>query len=216
MIFNKHLELKGKHALISPSKYYQLKYDVDSIPDKLNSVYASDIGTVVHSSAALNIEKCHKIKTKSGSIDIILNALWNAGIPDWAIRLADVEKIAETFSLYVNDSINFSMEPEVVLKYTDNCFGTADAISYFSDDRLLRIHDLKTGNIPAHFEQLEEYAALFCYEYGIDPKDIQTELRIYQTGEVFIMNPGFKDIRAVMEKLKELDAAILEVKDYIP
>ena len=74
MIFNKHLELKGKHALISPSKYYQLKYDVDSIPDKLNSVYASDIGTVVHSSAALNIEKCHKIKTKSGSIDIILNA----------------------------------------------------------------------------------------------------------------------------------------------
>ena len=69
------------------------------------------------------------------------------------------------------------MTPEQILFYSDNCFGTADAIAFRGD--LLRIHDLKTGAIPAHMEQLEVYAALFCLEYKIKPADIRMELRLY-------------------------------------
>ena len=43
----------------------------------------------------------------------------------------------------------------MVLYYSENCFGTADVIS-FNDD-LLRIHDLKTGAVPARMEQLFIY-----------------------------------------------------------
>lgn len=63
--------------------------------------------------------------------------------------------------MYVNDAIGFKMTPEQPLFYSENCFGTADAISY--RNKLLRIHDLKTGLIPAHMEQLMIYAALFVW-----------------------------------------------------
>ena len=76
-------------------------------------------------------------------------------------------------------SIGFKLTPEQVLYYSSNCFGTADAISF--KDKFLRIHDLKTGVIPAHVEQLEIYAALFCLEYKVKPQDIGMELRLYQT-----------------------------------
>lgn len=49
--------------------------------------------------------------------------------------------------MYVNDAIGYKMTPEQTLFYSENCFGTADSISYRSG--LLRIHDLKTGVIPA-------------------------------------------------------------------
>lgn len=76
------------------------------------------------------------------------------------------------------------MTPEQVLYYSENCFGTADAISFRNN--FLRIHDLKTGVVPAHMEQLEIYAALFCLEYRVKPMDISMELRIYQNDDVLI------------------------------
>lgn len=69
----------------------------------------------------------------------------------------------KTLNSYVNDAIGFRMTPEQVLCYSENCFGTADSIC-FRDD-ILRIHDLKTGIVPAHMEQLLIYDALFCLEY---------------------------------------------------
>ena len=70
-------------------------------------------------------------------------------------------KSQKTLNMYVNDAIGFKMVPEQPLFYSENCFGTTDAIAF--RNRMLRIHDLKTGVIPAHMEQLEIYAALFVW-----------------------------------------------------
>ncbi len=64
-------------------------------------------------------------------------------------------------AIYINDCIRFGMYPEVVLYYSDNCFGTADAIAFRYNK--LRISDLKTGVSPTSIHQLEIYAALFCW-----------------------------------------------------
>jgi hypothetical protein len=45
--------------------------------------------------------------------------------------------------MYINQCLQFQMQPEVVLFYSPNAYGTADAISYRY--RRLRISDLKTG-----------------------------------------------------------------------
>lgn len=105
--------------------------------------------------------------------------------------------------MYVNDAIGFKMKPEQVLYYSDNCFGTADAIIFRNN--LLRIHDLKTGVTKAHMEQLEIYAALFCLEYKIKPGDIEMELRIYQNDEVLYHNPTAEDILPIMDKIVHWD-----------
>ena len=103
------------------------------------------------------------------------------------------------------------MIPEQVLYYSENCFGTADAICF--RNRLLRIHDLKTGIIPAHMEQLEIYAALFCLEYKFKPSDIDIELRIYQHDEVLCHNPSVEEIVQIMDKIIAFDKAINKVKE---
>lgn len=107
---------------------------------------------------------------------------------------------SRTMCSYVNDAIGFRMKPEQILAYNDICFGTADAISFRNN--MLRIHDLKTGTMPAHMEQLYIYAAMFCLEYGYRPSDIQVETRIYQNDDIVIANPGPDVIVPVMDKIK--------------
>lgn len=116
----------------------------------------------------------------------------------------------KTLNNYVNDAIGFRMTPEQVLYFSENCFGTADSIC-FRDD-ILRIHDLKTGVIPAHMEQLYIYDALFCLEYRIKPKNIQIENRIYQSDDILIANPGEEEIEPIMEKIREFDPIIAKLK----
>ena len=102
------------------------------------------------------------------------------------------------------------MIPEKILYYSENCFGTADAISF--KNGLLRIHDLKTGVIPAHIEQLLIYASLFCLEYRMNPSDIDIELRIYQNDEVVIHIPEADEIVPIMDKIKTFDRIINDIK----
>ena len=120
-------------------------------------------------------------------------------------------KSQKTLNMYVNDAIGYKMTPEQVLFYSENCFGTADSISYRSG--LLRIHDLKTGVIPAHMEQLMIYAALFCLEYKVKPADIDMELRIYQNNEVLYHNPTAEDIVPIMDKIITFDKVIRKIKE---
>lgn len=108
-------------------------------------------------------------------------------------------KQQKTLNMYVNDAIGFKMKPEQVLYYSHNCFGTADSISF--KNNLLRIHDLKTGEIPAHMEQLYIYDALFCLEYGYKPGDIQFENRIYQNNEILIATPEADIVAPIMDKI---------------
>ena len=119
-------------------------------------------------------------------------------------------KSKKTLNMYVNDAIGYRMTPEQFLYYSYNCSGTADSISF--KDGLLRIHDLKTGVTPAHMEQLEIYAALFCLEYKIKPADIDIELRIYQSDDIMIFNPTVEDIVPIMDKIITSDKIISKIK----
>ena len=57
MSFNKHLELEGKHALLSPSKYHWLNYNDDDLLSAYKSSYAQAIGTSLHELAAKPLSK---------------------------------------------------------------------------------------------------------------------------------------------------------------
>lgn len=116
------------------------------------------------------------------------------------IRLRQkLPKSKKTLNMYVNDAIGFRMTPEQVLYYSKYCFGTTDAISF--RDNMLRIHDFKSGTVPAHMEQLEVYAALFCLEYDVKPDDIKIELRIYQNNDILIMEPDPAEINMIIDKI---------------
>jgi hypothetical protein len=112
--------------------------------------------------------------------------------------------------MYINDSINYGMTCEQVLYYSENCFGTADAISF--KYKTLRIFDLKTGMIPGSVHQLEIYAALFCLEYEMNPYDIKIELRIYQDNEIIVYDADPDDIAFIMEKIEEFDKQITQLR----
>lgn len=117
---------------------------------------------------------------------------------------------AITFNNYVNDAIGYHMRPEKVLYYSDLCFGTTDAIAFKKN--FLRIHDLKTGRIPAHMDQLMVYAALFCLEYGIKPRELDgCELRIYQNDDILIRNPDAHDILPVMDRIVHCDNLLSKI-----
>ena len=117
----------------------------------------------------------------------------------------------KTIYAYVNDAIGFKMETEVVLYYSDRFFGTADAICFRNGK--LRIHDLKTGVTPAKIEQLMVYAAIFCLEYKIKPKDIEIELRIYQNDEIHPCHPTADEIEDIMHKIVHLDKLLQEFEE---
>lgn len=174
MKFNKHWELEGKHAFLSASKYHWINYDTDRLILAYNNFRAKERGTRLHEFA------CDAIKL--------------------GVKLSNSKR---TLNRYVNDAIGFGMTPELILYYSDNCFGTADSISF--DNNVLRIHDLKTGNIPASFRQLEVYAALFCLEYDVNPSEIDIYLRIYQSDEVLEETPDPIEIIGIMETVIEFD-----------
>lgn len=119
-------------------------------------------------------------------------------------------KSEKTLNRYVNDAIGYKMVPEQILYYSENCFGTADTIIFRNG--LLRIHDLKTGITPAHMEQLEIYAALFCLEYEMKPSDINMELRLYQNNEVIYHEPTVDEIVPIMDKIISFDKIISKIK----
>lgn len=123
------------------------------------------------------------------------------------LKLAHHKK---ALNMFVNDAIGYKMTPEQVLFYSHNSFGTADAISF--KDGLLRIFDLKTGITKPSFKQLDIYVALFCLEYGVDPKTIKVEERLYQGNgfEVSIPDPLY--IQDIMDKIIEFDIILENIK----
>lgn len=116
----------------------------------------------------------------------------------------------KTLNAYVNDAIGYHMTPEQPLYYSKFCFGTADAISF--KDGFLRIHDLKTGVIPASMEQLMIYTALFCLEYDYKPSEISAELRIYQSDDIRIHEPAVDEIAPIMDKIVVFDKILTKME----
>ena len=105
------------------------------------------------------------------------------------------------------------MSPEVILFYSQNAFGTADAISFSEDTKILRIHDLKTGVVPGKMQQVDIYAALFCLEYKIKPENIVIILRIYQNDELVEWSPETESIEYIMRTIVEYDRLIQEINE---
>lgn len=182
MIWNKHLNLEGSHAFLGASKYHWINYDDEKIAESYTKFKAVQKGTELHEFAA----QCIKLDQR-------------------------LPRSHKTLNMYVNDAIGYGMRPEQVLYYSDNCFGTADSI-ILEKKGLLRIHDLKTGLIPAHMEQLEVYAALFCLEYKYKPSEIEMELRIYQNDEILVMRPTVEDIAPIMDQIITADKIIERLK----
>ena len=126
-----------------------------------------------------------------------------------AIRLGiRLQKSNRTINRYVNDAIGFRMQAEIVLYYSDHFFGTADAISF--RNKTLRIHDLKTGK-SGHVEQLRIYAAFFCLEYKVDPKDIDIVLRLYKEDDYEEEQPDAQQIIEIMERVRFIDKMVNKI-----
>ena len=202
MIFEKHSELRGKHATLAPSQPHWLRYSEEQLYQKYASGYAQSMGTSLHELAETLIR--NNLKLKKNDELVVLSHLLNDGIPR---NVIDIERIYGNLRNYVNDSIGFKLTPEQILYYSPYCFGTADAISFRNN--FLRIHDLKTGTLPAKMEQLLVYAALFCLEYKIKPGEIDVELRIYRNDEILHHEPTAEDILPVMDAIVQ-NSRILE------
>lgn len=119
--------------------------------------------------------------------------------------------LLETLRNYINDAISYKMTAEQPLYYSENCFGTADAICF--ENNFLRIHDLKTGENPTSISQLMVYAALFCLEYHMDPQQVEMELRIYQSNTINVSTPDPDEIIRIIGKIVEFDKIISRIKE---
>lgn len=179
MSFKKNSKFIGQHALLSPSNYHWLEYD----EDKLRRWY-------FQKQQAVRGDKLHAYAQQ-------------------AIELGQRQPDnGTTVATYINDAIGHRMTPEVPLYYSDDCFGTADALG-FREERwhsvlinTLRVSDLKTGINPAEMKQLKIYAAIFCFEYGLSPLEICIVLRIYQNDAIEELIADEAEILTVMERIK--------------
>lgn len=185
MNWNDHSKLKGLHANLGGSNYHWINYDDKRFITVFTNLLAKERGTRLHALAC----ECIKLKIRQRSVN-------------------------KTFNMYVNDCIGFGMEPEVVLFYSPNVFGTADAIS-FKDD-ILRISDLKTGLAPAKMDQLEIYAAIFCLEYHYRPHNLKgIVLSLYQNNEIQTMEADFDRIQGIMDKAVHFDKVLGDLKENL-
>lgn len=186
MRFQPHFELQGRHAVMAPSNHHWTNYDEEKMQKSIFTMQAARLGDKKHALAAQLISL--------------------------RVKLPEYRK---TMNLYVNDAIGYGMTPEQPLYYSDNCFGTADAISFRRDPKtgrwMLRIHDLKTGSTRTSMRQLEIYACIFCLEYDFDPAEIDIELRIYKGDAVEIHIPDLDDLMHVIDKIKTYDALINQI-----
>lgn len=178
MRFNRHSALEGQHAFLSPSTYHWIRYTDQKLRARWTARQASARGTSIH--------------------DLAHNAI--------RLGMEFSRKENPTLSAYVADGIKYQMSVEQPLFYSDNCFGTADTISFRR--RKLRIHDLKTGLVRANMDQLRIYAAIFCLEYAVDPYDISIELRIYQNDNMLVETSSPEEITAIMEQIVWADMQV--------
>lgn len=180
MDWNKHSHLAGTHAFLSASKYHWNNWTLDKLDRAFTTHQAAQRGTDLHALA----HRCIMLKQYLGGPG----------------------EEHTTMSLYVRDAIDLGMKSEQMLVYSRNCYGQADTIGF--KKRKLNIHDLKTGITRTSVHQLENYAAFFCLEYGVDPFDIEIELRIYQNDEVRVYEADPAAIRAIMQTIIEFDKYI--------
>lgn len=174
MRFNDNSKWAGLHAsLLSASKYHWVNYEPDKMAEVFHASEAAARGTRLHILAH----------------DLIREKV-------------ELPKTTKTLDSYVNDCIGFGLTPEQTLVATPNAFGTADAIGFDLEKRLLQIFDLKTGKIDGSPIQLLVYAAFFCIEYDVKPFDIEYDLRIYQNDAINRIKVDPADIVRIISQIE--------------
>jgi hypothetical protein len=183
VLFNTHSNLVGLHAFLGASKYHWINYSEEKLDRVYKASMAAQRGTELHAFAAEAIRLGIKLPGRG----------------------------TKALNMYVNDAIGYRMTPEQVLYYSDNCFGTADTISFRA--KQLRIHDYKSGVTPASHNQLDVYAALFCLEYRYRPFEIEIETRIYQFDDGPSIEIGDPDkIAHIMDRIITFDKRINAIR----
>ena len=186
MNFNKHSDLEGKHAFLSPSKISWLRYSKEDLNAAYMNALAVARGTKLHAMAK----------------DLI-----NEGIK--------VRGNKQTFAAYVNDAIGYGMTPEQVLYFSPNCFGTTDAI-FYKDGLLrihdlktgVTPAHMEQLEIYAALFMLE-YERIF----GVRPSNTKTELRIYQSDDIVEETADPDKIESIMETIRTEDSWIEELRE---
>lgn len=225
MNFKQHSEIKGTHALFSPSQPSWLRYDENKIRDRVRNQFRTALGTELHEYVASQIALMHKVTNLRSVVAGVENHIYTK------YRIADDGKTApfgmtlinhvgtlpkhvfETARLYINDGIAFGMTVEQPLVYSEYIYGTADTIAFREDQNLLRISDYKSGDHPASMDQLIGYAAIFFLEYNnIKPREVKTELRIYQNGEINLEEPDTDEIHDAIAAVISVNRTIEKYK----
>ena len=186
MLFNDHSKLAGTHAFLSASNYHWINYPDDKLDRAFMLAQAARRGVRMHEFAKEAITL--------------------------GVKLPDLPL---TINMYVNDAIGFGMQPEQVLYYSDNCYGTADTIGFRKNKNgkyKLRIHDYKSGVVKASEKQLYVYSALFCLEYEYKPHEIEIELRIYQNNQAFVYEADPELVGFIMGKIIVFNKRIEDLK----
>ena len=207
MVFDRHSELEGQHAFLSPSQFHWIHYTDEKLVERYRTAQAAERGTKLHEYAREAIE---------------LN------------RIQRRDK--DTVNMFINDAIGFKMTPEQPLFYNWLCFGTADAISYrknhlrihdlktgVTDTHMeqLRLYAaLFCLNYQARVRELRRKGKSdidIAEMFDVNPKEIHfdplqmsaIELRIYQNNEIREELADPNDIRALMD-LIVADVGILQ------
>ena len=178
MNFNRHFELEGKHALLSPSKPYWLNYSQDQLRAYIISQNAAARGTRLHDLAAKLIQEGLKLRGST-----------------------------QTLTAYVNDAIGYGMTPEVALKYSDNCFGHCDAIDFSHNVLRVHDLKTGTGPVHMEQLEIYAALFLLEYEraYGVNPLNTKVNLRIYQNDDIQEYCPEKDRMEEVICAIKERD-----------
>jgi len=194
MIWNDHSRDRlEEHAVLNPSGFSWINYSGEQMEEKLQKRYFAHMrapaGTAIHDFAKncilLGERPPHQINNVIKMIKLFMVQNKNPYDPELINFIGCLPPhVFKTLILYIDDCVGFKMNPEKLLVYSESCFGTADAISFDTVTSTLRVSDLKTGDGPAHMEQLLIYDALFCLEYRFDPKNVKFENRLYQFGEI--------------------------------
>lgn len=179
MNFNKHFDLKDKHAILSPSKPFWLNYDRDQLRNFIISQNAAARGTRLHDLAAKLIEEGYRLRGST-----------------------------QTMTAYVNDAIGYGMTPEVALFYSDKCFGHADAIDYSRGVLRIHDLKTGSGPVHMEQLEIYAALFLLEYErvMGVNPSNTKVNLRIYQNDDVQESSPDKDRMEEIICAIKEKEA----------
>lgn len=138
------------HATFSPSDKTWLNYDREKIRQRVVAARAVQRGTELHELA----EHCIRMKTPLDPSNGVI-------------------------STYVRDCIEYDMNTEVQMMYSEDIGGTADALHYDQAANRLYVFDLKTGDRKTSINQVIIYAALWCLTNYHNALSMTFDLRIY-------------------------------------